>query len=71
MDVFPLVLIWSVITLYFHDLADVLKTSPYILIHICVIVASTLDIGNLQLKIDSIREARVRYNSEIREREAD
>lgn len=54
-DIFPLVLIWSVITLYFFDLADILRKSPYLLIHLCMIVANTLDIGNLQLKIDHFK----------------
>lgn len=51
-EVFPLVVIWSVITLYFHGLADILVKSPYLLSHICVVVANTLDIGNLELKLD-------------------
>jgi hypothetical protein len=52
---FPLVLIWGIITSYFFDLADLLRKSPYFLIHICMLVADTLDIGNLQLKIHTVR----------------
>src|SRR5215831_2078374 len=52
-DIFPLVLIWGIITSYFFDLADLLRKSPYLLIHICLIVPDTLDIGYLQLKIHS------------------
>lgn len=60
-DMFPLILIWSVTTLYFHNLADMVKRSPSILIHLCVIIADTQDIGNLQLKTDKIDETRTRY----------
>jgi hypothetical protein len=53
---FKLILIWSVITSYLPDLAELLRKSPYLLVHICVIVANTKDIGSLQLKIDKFEE---------------
>jgi hypothetical protein len=44
---FPLVLIWSVSTSYFLDLARNVKESPFILPKICFIVADTEDFGTL------------------------
>jgi hypothetical protein len=51
-DIFPLILIWCVTTLYFFDLADIIRKSPYLLFQICLIVSKTSDIGDLQSRIE-------------------
>lgn len=53
---FPHLLIWSVCSLYFSELAKEVKKIPYLLPDVCLIVANTLNIGNLKLKLHNLEE---------------
>jgi len=49
-DMFPLILIWSVATSYFSELAETIKNAPYLLIHVCAIIAITYISGTYKQK---------------------
>jgi len=53
-DIFPLILIWSVATSYFSNLARILKEIPYVLPKMCLVIANTKDIGDLNTKIENM-----------------
>lgn len=52
-ETFRFILIWTVATSYFSNLATILKETPSFLPKICLIIADTRDFGNLNNKISN------------------
>lgn len=65
-QIFPNILIWVICFLYFFELSRLMREIPYLLPDVCLVIANTLDIGNLILKLDSFEKQNQTNNKKDR-----
>lgn len=65
-QIFSTMLIWIICSLYFFELARLVREIPYLLPDVCLVIANTLNIGNLKLKLDNFEKQNQTNNKEDR-----